>query len=76
MAQITIYLDTETETQLKAAVESSGISTSRWIASIIQEKLQKTWPPEVRELLGSWPDLPEIEEIRAAQGTDVPREAL
>ena len=76
MGQITIYLDPQTEAQLKVAVENSGLSTSRWIAGVIHEKLRQTWPAEVRELLGSWPDLPEIEEIRAAQGSDVPREVL
>jgi hypothetical protein len=76
VSQITIYLDPKTESDLKAAVEGSGVSTSRWIAGVIQEKLRKTWPPEVREFLGSWCDLPEIEQIRAAQGTDVTRESL
>lgn len=76
MAQITIYLDPQTETQLKVAVEKSGVSTSGWIAGVIQEKLRQTWPSEVRQMLGAWPDLPEIEEIRASHGTDVPREAF
>jgi hypothetical protein len=76
VAQIKIDLDPQTETDLKGAAATSGVSTSRCIAGTIQEKLRTTWPPELCELLGSWSDLPEIEQIRASVGQDLPRESL
>jgi hypothetical protein len=40
MAQITIYLDKETEGKVRAYVKGKNISQSQWVASIIREKLK------------------------------------
>ena len=76
MAQITIYLDEETEALLKAAVQSSGMSQSKWIAVAVRDRVRNEWPRSVAALAGAWTDLPTAEEIRKNQGTDAPREPL
>ena len=74
MSQVTIYLDEASEKLAKKAARGEGVSVSKWIAVLIQEKTQKTWPPEVLGMFGAWPDFPSLEEIRSGQGEDVPRE--
>jgi hypothetical protein len=77
MAQVTIYLDDETEAGMKRAAEEAGVSRSRWIADVIREKTAARWPESFRKLIGTWgDDFPEIEEIRRDLGEDVPRDAL
>jgi predicted nucleic acid-binding protein len=62
MGQVTIYLDTETENKLKQAAKSSHISVSKWVASVIKEKITTEWPQDVVKLAGSWKDdFPTIE---------------
>lgn len=74
MAQLTIYLDEETERRLKSAAQSAGMSLSRWVASVIREKTETAWPQSVLDLAGAWPDFPTAEELRQSQPTDSPRE--
>lgn len=77
MAQVTIYLDDETEARMKRAAEEAGVSRSRWIADTIREKTAAEWPESFRRLIGTWgDDFPEIEEIRSALGEDVPRDTF
>lgn len=76
MGQVTIYLDSRTEDKLKMAVEKTGISKSKWISEIIQEKTSCTWPEHVKRLAGTWSDMPTAEEIRNSAGIDADREAL
>jgi hypothetical protein len=70
MGQVTLYLDAETESKLKAAARSTGISPSQWVAELIREKAATQWPESLRKLAGSWSDddFPSIEEIRAGTG--------
>jgi hypothetical protein len=42
MAQVTIYIDTETEKRMKNIIEKSGISKSKWITDLIREKTANT----------------------------------
>jgi hypothetical protein len=76
MAQVTLYLDPETESKMKAAAKAAGVSQSRWVAGLIQEKTSTQWPESLVKLAGSWSheDFPSLEEIRAGMGEDVPRE--
>jgi hypothetical protein len=76
MGQITLYLDTETETRVKAAAQAAGVSQSRWVADLIREKTRTEWPAWVVDLVGSWSDLPSLEEIREGLPEDLPREPL
>lgn len=76
MAQVTIYLDDETEARMKRAADEAGVSRSRWVADVIREKTVKEWPESFRRLAGAWQDFPEVDELRAGLGEDVPREPL
>ena len=76
MAQLTLYLDRETEMRMRAAAEAAGVSKSKWVATLIRNRLKDTWPASVAALAGAWSDLPEVEEMRADMGSDVPRESL
>ena len=76
MAQVTIYLDKETEEKMLAYTKSKAISQSQWIASLIRERLRTEWPEEVIALAGAWKDFPLVEDIRAGMGEDVKREEI
>jgi hypothetical protein len=68
MGQITIYLDSETETRLMKITKKQGISKSKWIAELIKEKTSNPWPERIAGLAGAWADLPAASEIRKTMG--------
>ncbi len=76
MAQLTLYLDDETESRLKETANSAGMSLSRWVANLIREKIASEWPVSVIELAGAWADLPTAEELRRDVPEDLPRETI
>jgi hypothetical protein len=76
MAQVTIYLDKETEEKMRAYAKAKNISQSQWVASLIREKLQSEWPDHVAALSGAWKDFPSLEEIRAEINSDIVRESM
>ena len=73
MGQVTIYLDSETEERMNQMVQSSGVSKSRWIADIIKEKTERSWPEHIRQMAGIWKDLPDAEALRSDLGADSER---
>ncbi len=76
MSQVTIYLDKDTEEKMRVFTKSLRVSQSKWIAALIQEKLQNEWPELVVSLAGAWVDFPSAEEIRSELGQDVAREQI
>ena len=76
MGQVTIYLDDETERRMRGAARSSGLSQSKWIARLIQNRTRETWPEAVVRLAGAWKDMPLAEEIREGLPDDSGREPL
>ena len=76
MGQVTIYLDSETETKLINVIKKSGLSKSKWIAGLIKEKTSNTWPESIVKLAGAWKNLPSAEEIREDIGVDAERESI
>lgn len=76
MAQVTLYLDEQTEERLKTAARAAGVSNSRWVADLIREKTASEWPESVRRLAGACPDFPTVEELRAGLPDDAPRKPL
>jgi len=76
MGQVTIYLEDEIETKMRAAAKSRHLSQSKWISLLIKEKLTDAWPESVTMLAGAWKDLPTAEEIRNTSGYDAAREEL
>jgi hypothetical protein len=73
---ITIYLDPELEKKMRAYVKSTHISQSKWIATLIEEKIRNEWPESVIKLAGAWKDIPTAEEIRRTEGIDIKREEI
>jgi len=76
MAQVTIYLPDDTEARARQAAKAQGTSIGRWIAEQVTEKVEKSWPPEVLAAIGSFPDFPDLKEIRGGYGKDARREGL
>jgi hypothetical protein len=76
VGQITIYLDSEIETKMRAFVKSTHLSQSKWISSLIEEKIRDEWPESVIKLAGAWKDIPTAEEIRRTEGPDIKREEI
>ena len=64
MGKVTIYLEDELAAKMVANAKTHKLSKSKWIATVIREKLVNEWPPAVREAAGSWDDFPELENIR------------
>ncbi len=76
MGQVTIYLDPETERKMQAMVKESGMSKSKWIADLIRENTADVWPENIKQLAGTWKDLPTADEIRKDLGQDLERESF
>lgn len=76
MGQVTIYLDDETEQMMVASAKERQLSKSKWIASVIREKLTTSWPVTVTEAVGTWADFPSVETLRGRAVADKERERL
>ena len=74
MAQVTIYIPNDLESQIKAMASSLNISISKFISTLLEQKVQNEWSHSSRNLAGSWDDFPTLQEIRANQGQDAQRE--
>lgn len=82
MSQVTIYMDDEALARAKAAAAASQLSLSAWIARLVKEKTPEVdangYPPgffeQIRSNAAAWDDFPPLEEIRAAETRDLPRE--
>ncbi len=73
MGQITIYLDDESESQLKSVANAAGISVSRYVAESLHSRMKNQWPDSVRNFPGSWD---ESVQRPGEFGKDLPRERL
>jgi hypothetical protein len=76
MAHVTIYIRNNLESLLKMMASSLNISISKYISTILEQKVQNEWSSNSRKLAGSWDDFPTLQEIRTNQGNDVQREEL
>ena len=76
MGQVTIYLEDEIESKMRATAKAMNLSKSKWIAGVIKEKLVDEWPASVQDLAGAWGDFPSLDEIRDNLHPDSPREEL
>ena len=74
MAQITLYLDPETEALVNRCAKAAGLSKSRWVAQVIQRHVRETWPEDCLALAGAFPDFPLREDLDGkADVKDIPR---
>lgn len=74
MGQVTIYLEDEIEAKMRKVAKSLHLSQSKWISTLIKEKVADEWPESVLKLAGAWSDLHTAEEIRSTQVSDTVRE--
>lgn len=65
MPQLAIYIDDKLSKKLNKAIKVSGKSRSKWVADLIETKLQDEWPEDFFELAGSWEGEETPEEIMA-----------
>lgn len=74
MAQVTLYLDEHTAELLRRAAKHAGLSRSRWLARLVQERTATEWPQSVKDLAGAWADLDAAKGLRRRTGRDKRRE--
>jgi hypothetical protein len=74
MAQVTIYIPNDLESQIKEKASSLNLSISKFISTLLEQKVQNEWSSSSRKLAGAWDDFPSLQETRANQGQDAPRE--
>ena len=81
MGQVTIYVEDSALDAVKQAAERSKVSVSQWFAKYALEEKRKQsqdWDAffaEIDRLRGNdWDDFPSLEEIRANEVPDLPRE--
>jgi hypothetical protein len=70
MAQVTLYLDESTAARVKKAAKEAGLSRSRWLAQLVQERTATEWPQAVKDLAGAWADLESSGRLRRGTGRD------
>ncbi len=63
MPQLAIYLDDETAKLLDEASEREGISRSAWVRQAVESRLKSRLPESFFEVLGTWEDEREPDEI-------------
>lgn len=74
MSHLSLYLDRETETIVRKAAEKNSISLSKWIVRQLKKSAKDEWSDNFKNLAGSIPDMPLIEELRNDPGIDSNRE--
>jgi len=74
MAQVTIYMSNNLESKIKNIANSLNISISKFIANILEQKVQNEWNINTKKLAGSWDDFPTLEEIRDTKIQNIQRE--
>lgn len=70
MAQVTLYLDEKTAEKVKTAAKQAGLSRSRWLARLVQERTATEWPRAVKDLAGAWADLQPADSLRRGTARD------
>lgn len=62
MPQITLYVDDDTRKLVEQAAKTSGLSQSKWVTRAIRRQAASSWPQNVLDLAGRFPDFPLREE--------------
>jgi hypothetical protein len=65
MGQMSIYLNDELEKTVRARAADAGMSVSAYVAAAVEAMAKGQWPKSFLDALGSIPDFPTAEEIRA-----------
>lgn len=54
MARVVLFLDQDTETTMRAAAKSAGVSESQWVADLIRKNGPEEDTPSERPVNGAW----------------------
>lgn len=76
MAQITLYIDDDTQARLREAASRRAVSQSQFVADLIRRATADQWPEEVLALAGSLRGFPSAEDLRRDAGVDADRVPL
>jgi len=76
MAQLTIYLDTETLRKIENAAAESSVSISKWVREKIEIALRDEWPEAFFQLFGALREVDLVEPKELDFTNDVARAKL
>lgn len=81
MNQVTIYMEPGVISYAKDAASADKTSLSRWMAVLVKEKKAsqtKGWPADFWDMAGAWSesDFPDVEQMRANETPQTPRESF
>ena len=74
MKQLLLEIDETTEARIFTAAKTAGLSAQQWLKRIIDEKTVASWPDSVKDLAGTWQDVPFSDELRKGEDQDITRE--
>lgn len=73
MAQVTLYIDDESQARLREAASRRGVSQSQFVVELIRRETAEVWPDDVLALAGSIGTFATAEELRAGMALDADR---
>lgn len=79
MTTLTLHLDHETDTALRACAKRAGVPRAKYVLGLIRSHSEQAWPSSLRKLAGAWKDwneFPTTAKLRKTSGTDAPRRSL
>ena len=74
MKKLILEIDETTEARIFIAAKTAGLSAQQWLKRIIDEKTVASWPDSVKDLAGTWQDVPFSDELRKGEDQDITRE--
>ena len=74
MKKLILDIDETTEARIFTAAKTAGLSAQQWLKRIIDEKTVASWPDSVKDLAGTWQDVPFSDELRKGEDQDITRE--
>jgi len=76
MAQLTVYVDSGTRSRIEVAARNARASVSQWVKERLTEALERDWPENYFEVLGSLADTDLQRPAQTVRKKDVRRERL
>jgi len=74
MAQVTIYIPNDLEKKIKQKAKELNISISKFITTLLQQKVNDSWSSDTKKLAGSWDSFIDAKELREVKAKDIKRE--
>ena len=82
MSQVTIYMDDDCINRAKVAAHAAQLSLSAWISKLVKTQVAEVdangYPKDFFDMIAQaaplWKDFPTVEQLRANDVPDLPRE--